>query len=105
MQDMSKTQRENIFAQASFPLKSWKMAVVVMDKFEKGTLKGQKLSQKQLVMTPEFKQHLLQPLHHLTEQFQVGVNIHCQTKLNVGRQLNCIAMHACILPYIWKYWR
>ena len=54
---------------------TWKMAVLVMDKFEKGTLKGQKLSQKQLILTPEFKQQLLQPLHHLNEQFQVSVNI------------------------------
>ena len=98
MHDMSKTQRENIFARASFPIKSWKMAIVIMDKFEKGTLKGQKLSQKQLVTTPEFKQHLLQPLHHLTEQFQVGVNIRWETI-----ELHCYA--SMYITVIWKYWR
>ena len=68
---MSRTQKENIFAQASFPVNTWTIAITVMDKYEKGALRGQKLSQKQLMVTPEFKQHLLQPLHHLDEEFQV----------------------------------
>lgn len=36
-------------------------------------LKSQKLNRKHLISTPEFKQHLLQPLHHLDPQFQQSV--------------------------------
>ncbi len=38
--------------------------------YELGSLKDQKLNKKHLQSTPEFKQHLLQPLHHLDVDFQ-----------------------------------
>ena len=38
--------------------------------YELGSLKDQKLNKKHLQSTPEFKQHLLQPLHHLDIDFQ-----------------------------------
>ena len=44
-----------------------------MNALEKGKLKYQKLNRKQLVSTPEFKQHLFQPLHNLPVTFQVEV--------------------------------
>ena len=44
-----------------------------MNAFEKGKLKDQKLNRKQLVSTPEFKQHLFQLLHNLPVTFQVEV--------------------------------
>ena len=73
MQDMSRTQRDNIFAQASFQKGVWDVAVKAMTKFELGQLKNQKLNRKHLVSTPEFKQHLLQPLHHLDPEFQQSI--------------------------------
>ena len=36
-------------------------------------MKDQKLNKKQLTSIPEFKQHLLQPLHHLDVEFQITV--------------------------------
>ena len=44
-----------------------------MDAYEKGELKDQKLNRKQLMCTPEFKQHHLQPLHNLPGDFQETV--------------------------------
>ena len=70
---MSRTQRDNIFTQAAFEKNVWEVTVSVMNKFELGQLKGQKLNRKHLISTPEFKQHLLQPLHHLEPQFQQSV--------------------------------
>ena len=69
LQDMKKTQRENIFNQASFPLKVWELAVEVMDKFEQRALKSSKGTMKN--EPSEFKQYHLAPLHHLPESFQV----------------------------------
>lgn len=44
-----------------------------MDMYEDGALKDQKLQRKHLTSIPEFKQHLLQPLHNLNEDFQMNV--------------------------------
>lgn len=44
-----------------------------MDMYEDGALKDQKLNKKHLISTPEFKQHLLQPLHNLQVQFQATI--------------------------------
>ena len=41
--------------------------------FEQGALKEQKLKKQQITAAPEFKQHLLQPLHHLKPDFQVNI--------------------------------
>ena len=41
-----------------------------MDMYEDGALKDQKLNKKHLTSIPEFKQHLLQLLHHLNAEFQ-----------------------------------
>ena len=68
LQDMSKTQRENILNQASFPTRVWTLAQEVMDLFERGHLKGQNKPKKGVF---DIKQHHLQPLHHLKEDFQV----------------------------------
>ena len=70
---MSRTQRDNIFTQAAFGKNVWRVAMAIMNKFETGQLKNQKLSRKHLVSTPEFKQHLLQPLHHLDKELQESV--------------------------------
>jgi len=40
---MSRTQKENIFVQSVFSSSVWKVAVDVMDKYEQGKLKDQKL--------------------------------------------------------------
>ena len=68
---MSKTQRENILTQASFGSKVWRLATEVMDAFERGQLKGTSQSAKKGPSTGSIKQHHLQPLHHLREDFQV----------------------------------
>ena len=70
---MSRTQRENIFAQATFNQQVWKTAQKVMSMYEQGQLKDQRLNRKQLTATPEFRQHLLQPLHHLNPDFQLQI--------------------------------
>ena len=44
-----------------------------MDMYEDGALKDQKLNKKHLTSIPEFKQHLLQPIHHLNTDFQTDV--------------------------------
>ena len=44
-----------------------------MDMYEDGSLKDQKLNKKHLTSIPEFKQHLLQPIHHLNTDFQLCV--------------------------------
>ena len=46
------------------------MAVKLMNMYENGQLKNQKLNRKHLLSTPEFKQHLFQPLHNLEPEFQ-----------------------------------
>lgn len=45
----------------------------MMDMYEDGALKDQKLNKKHLTSIPEFKQHLLQPIHHLNVDFQLDV--------------------------------
>ena len=67
---MSRTQCENIFSQAAFAPLVWEKAVIVMEKFEDGKLKDQKLSKKSLISKPEFKQHHFQCLHNLAPSFQ-----------------------------------
>ena len=42
----------------------------MMNAYERGELKGQKLNRKQLSSTPEFKQHLFLPIHNLPMDFQ-----------------------------------
>ena len=69
-QTMSRTQKENVFIQAAFEKRVWEVAVDVMNQYEQGQLKDQKLNRKHLLATPEFKQHLFQPLHHLAPDFQ-----------------------------------
>ena len=43
----------------------------VMNAFEKGQLKGQSQPTNKTQLTNSIKQHHLQPLHHLEEDFQV----------------------------------
>ena len=43
---MSRTQQENIFTQAAFTSDVWKLAMRVIELFENGQLKEQKLTKK-----------------------------------------------------------
>ena len=61
---MSRTQRENVFAQAAFPKLVWEKVNLAFDKYEEGSLKDQKLNKKSLLALPEIKQHHFQPLTH-----------------------------------------
>ncbi len=70
LQEMSRTTRDNIFCQAAFSEGVWSLATEVMNMYEDGQLKGQKLSRKNLLTTPEFKQQHFQPLHHLDPLYQ-----------------------------------
>lgn len=70
---MPRTQRDNIFIQAAFQKSVWDLALQVMNRCQMGQLKSQKLNRKHLISTPEFKQHLLQLLHHLDPQFQQSI--------------------------------
>jgi len=56
--------------QATFAPLVWEKAVKVMEIFEDGKLKNQKLSKKSLISKPEFKQHHFQCLHNLLPSFQ-----------------------------------
>jgi len=73
LQNASRSQSDNIFAQASLSKAVWALAVQIMDAFEAGELKDQKLSMKQLMSKPEFKQQNLQPVQSLPPAFQVSL--------------------------------
>jgi len=65
---MSRTQRENVFTQASFSQPVWEQAIQVIDLFENGKLG--RLKKKNLLSKPEFKPHHFQCLHNLNPLFQ-----------------------------------
>ena len=67
---MSRSQKDNIYNQAIFGKEVWEEAVSVMNMYETGMLKDQKMSRK-AIAKPVFKQHLLAPLHNLSPTFQV----------------------------------
>ena len=68
---MSRTQCENIFAQAAFAPPVWELALQVIKLFEDGQLKAQRLTRKTLIVSkPELKQHQFQCLHNLQPTFQ-----------------------------------
>ena len=70
---MSRSQKDNIFSQAAFSQQSWQLASTVMNKFEKGSLKSQKIAKKHLLSQPEFKQQYFQPIQNLPSSFQVKI--------------------------------
>ena len=63
----------SILHQATLAKPVWNLAVKVMDMFEMGSLKDQKLNVKQLVSKPEFKQQDLAPLHALPIDEQCSI--------------------------------
>ena len=68
---MSRTQCENIFTQAAFSPPVWEAALKVIELFEEGQLKAQRLTKKSLVIAkPEFKQHHMQCLHNIEPKIQ-----------------------------------
>ena len=70
LKDFSRTQRENIICQTGFVKKVYEKMQAVMNMYEDGAIKDQKLNKKHLIAVLEFKQHLLQPLHNLKPSFQ-----------------------------------
>ena len=70
---MSRTMCENIFTQAAFAPSVWDLAWKVIEMYENGKLKNQKLSKKCMIEMPEFKQHNFQCLHNLPPVFQQEV--------------------------------
>ena len=71
---MSRTQCENIFTQAAFAPPVWEAALKVIELFEDGQLKAQRLTRKSLSNAkPEFKQHHFQCLHNIHPPFQQEV--------------------------------
>ena len=70
---MSQTMCENIFTQAAFALSVWGLTWKVIEMYEDGKLKNQKLSKKCMVEKPEFKQHNFQCLHNLSPELQQEV--------------------------------
>ena len=70
---MSRTQCENIFAQASFSPPVWEKALAVIELYEDGKIKKQKLNKKSLISKPEFKQHHIQCLHNLVPSIQLEI--------------------------------
>ena len=71
---MSRTQRENVYTQASFFQPVWEQAIKIINLFENGKLGGrQRLNKKSLMSKPEFKPHHFQCLHNLDQSFQKDV--------------------------------
>ena len=70
MQSISNTHRDSIFYQASLPKIVWERAIQVIDRYEEGKLKGQKLNLSTLLSKPEFKQQYLAPIRALEEKDQ-----------------------------------
>ena len=68
---MSETQKNNTFAQAVFTKPVWQKAGKVMDLYERGELKGQRLSRKGLISKPEFKQQYFAAIQSLPQSFQL----------------------------------
>ena len=73
LQMISNTHRDSILHQATLAKPVWDLAVKVMDMFEMGSLKDQKLNVKQLVSKPEFKQQHLAPLRALSIDDQCSI--------------------------------
>ena len=70
IQSISNTHRDSIFYQASLPKRVWECAIKVIDCYEEGKLKGQKLNLSSLLSKPEFKQQYLAPIRALEENDQ-----------------------------------
>ena len=64
---MSQTQKEN---QSLFTNTVWTNVAKVVNFFEDGRLKNQKLNKKHPICAPEIKQHHLQPLYQLPPKMQ-----------------------------------
>ena len=73
LQGTSITHRDNIFFQATLAKPVWDMAVQVMDLFEQGRLKGQKINLGSLRSKPEFKQHHLIAIRTLPISDQIQI--------------------------------
>ena len=72
-QDMSRSNRDNVYCQASFSKAAWTLTVKIMDLFEQGKIKDQKLSIRQLTSKPDFKQQYLQPVQCLPDSFKLQI--------------------------------
>lgn len=101
----SNDSKEYIFKQASLPKPVWDLAVQVMDLFEKGKLKNQKLNLIALLYKPEFKQQYLAPIHSLPVDDQVAIlnkvivkEISLSERKTVANDVKC--MHDLKLTFI-----
>ena len=70
---MSRSNRDNVYCQASFSKEAWTLTVKIMDLFEQGKIKDQKLSIRQLTSKPDFKQQYLQPVQCLPDSFKLQI--------------------------------
>ena len=71
-QDMSWSNRDNVYCQASFSKEAWTLTVKIIDLFEQGKI-DQKLSICQLTSKPDFKQQYLQPVQCLPDSFKLQI--------------------------------
>ena len=62
-----------MYCQASFSKEAWALTVKIMDLFEQGKIKDQKLSICQLTSKPDFKQQYLQPVQCLPDSFKLQI--------------------------------
>ena len=62
-----------MYCQASFSKEAWTPTVKIMDLFEQGKIKDQKLSIHQLTSKPDFKQQYLQPVQYLPDSFKLQI--------------------------------
>ena len=73
IQGTSTTHRDSIFFQATLPKSVWELAVEIMNLFEQGRLKNQKLNMSSLVSKPQFKQQYLSPIRALPLSDQMAI--------------------------------
>ena len=79
---MSRSQIDNILAQAAFPKESWDLVVKVIDLFEVGELKAKAKA----ISKPEFKQQYLQPIQCLPADFQIDKVLNTELSLKELKQ-------------------
>lgn len=70
IQKISSTHQDSILSQAALPRSVWSLAVRLMDLYENGMLKDQKLNLSSLMAKPEFKQQYLAPIRAMNEEDQ-----------------------------------
>lgn len=105
MQDTSRSSRDNVYCQASFSEEAWSLTVRIMNLFEQGEIKEQKLSVRQLTSKLDFKKDRLHQFLGLNFAKQVpqAFVAYCQAAMQaLSRQVSwtctptTVLVHMCV---------